>query len=151
MAAGGEIQPHEDVARLQQREKHALIGLGAGIRLHIGEAAGEQLAGALDRELFRDVDELAAAVIAPAGIAFGVFVGEHRALRLQNGAGDDVFGGDQLDFVALAAELQLDRARDFGVRVLEAGGKKRIGAYLRRGGGIVHGRTCRREGWLPRA
>ena len=43
-------------------------------------------AGALDRQVFRDVDELAAAVIAPPGIAFGVFVGQHRALRLEHRA-----------------------------------------------------------------
>ena len=42
MAARGEIEPHERVARLHQREKHRLIGLAAGIRLHIGESAVEQ-------------------------------------------------------------------------------------------------------------
>ena len=49
-----------------------------------------------------DVDELAAAVIAPAGIALGVFVGQHRALRLEHGARDDVLAGDQLDLRLLA-------------------------------------------------
>ncbi len=31
-----------DVARLQQRQEHGLVGLAAGIRLHIGEMAAEQ-------------------------------------------------------------------------------------------------------------
>ena len=51
--ACGEIEAHECVAGLHQREEHALIGLAAGIGLDVGEAAVEQLAGALDRELFR--------------------------------------------------------------------------------------------------
>ena len=67
-----------------------------------------------------DVDELAAAVIAPARIALGIFVGHHRALRFEHGAGDDVFGGDQLDFVALAAEFELDGAGDLRIAVGEA-------------------------------
>ena len=138
MAAGGEVEAHERVARLHQRHERALIGLAAGIRLHVGEAAAEQLAGALDRQLLGDVDELAAAVIAPAGIAFGVFVGHHRPLRLQHRARDDVFRGDQFDLVALTAELELDRPRDLRVGLGERGGKERIGAD-RRLGGDVHG------------
>ena len=63
-----------------------LVRLAAGVRLHVGEAAAEQLAGALDRELLGDVDELAAAIVALARIALGVFVGHHRALRLEHGA-----------------------------------------------------------------
>ena len=91
-----------------------------GIRLHIGEAAAEELAGPLDREVFGDVDILAAAVVALARIAFGVFVGHHRALRLHHGAGDDVFRGDQFDLVALAAEFLRDRAEKLGVARCEA-------------------------------
>jgi hypothetical protein len=45
--------------------------------LHIGEAAIEKPRGALDGERFDLVDISAAAVIAPARIAFGVFVGEN--------------------------------------------------------------------------
>ena len=76
-------------------------------------------------ELLGDVDELAAAVVALARIAFGVFVGHHRALRLEHGAGDDVLRGDQFDLVALAAELELDRAGDFRIGVGERTRKRR--------------------------
>ncbi len=75
------------------------------MRLDVGEGGAEQLAGALDGELFRDVDILAAAVVAPTGVTFGVFVCQHRALRLEHRAGDDILGGDQLDLVALAGEF----------------------------------------------
>jgi hypothetical protein len=71
-----------------------------------------------------DVDELAAAIIALARITLGIFVGHDRALRLEHGAGDDVFGGDQLDLVALATELVADRAEDLGISLLERGSKE---------------------------
>ena len=138
VASGREVEAHEGVARLHQGEEHALIRLAAGIGLDVGEAAVEQLAGALDRERLGDVDELAAAVIAPARIAFGVFVGHDRALRLEHGAGDDVFRGDELDLVALAAEFEFDRAGDFGVGGGERRRKERVRAD-RRLGGDVHG------------
>ena len=53
-----------------------LVGLRAGVRLHVGVFGAEQLLGAVDGELLGDVDVLAAAVVALAGIAFGVLVGE---------------------------------------------------------------------------
>ena len=75
--------------------------------LHIGEGAVEQALGPVDGELLDHVDVLAAAVIALAGIAFGVFVGEQRAGGVEHGLRDDVLGGDQLDLVLLAVQLVL--------------------------------------------
>ena len=57
VASGREVEAHEGVARLHQRQEHALIRLAAGIGLDVGEAAVEQLAGALDRQRLRDVDD----------------------------------------------------------------------------------------------
>ena len=71
-----------------------------------------------------DVDELAAAVIALARQALGVLVGEHRALRFQHRARDDVLRRDQLDLVALAAELLADRLGDLGIGLGERRRKK---------------------------
>ena len=132
MAAGGEIEAHEGVAGLQQRQEHRLVHLAAGVRLHVGEAGAEQLLGALDRQRLGDVDEFAAAVIARARIAFGVFVGHHRALRFQHRAADDVFGRDQLDLMALPAEFAPDRGGDLRIGLIERGGEERVG----RGGGL---------------
>ena len=95
--AGSEREPEKGVARLQGGEKRRLIGLRARMGLHVGEAAAEQRNRALDREPLGDIDILAAAVVAPAGVALGVFVGEHRALGLQHSAAHDVLGRDQLD------------------------------------------------------
>ena len=131
--AGGEIEAHERVAGLHQRQEHALVGLAAGVRLNVGEAAVEQDAGPLDRELLGDVDELAAAVIAPAGITLRIFVGHHRALRLEHRARHDVLRGDELDLVALAADFQLDRPGDLRIGLAERRGKERVRAGQRLG------------------
>ena len=87
------------------------------MRLDIGEAAVEQLLGAFDRQRFGDVDILTAAIVAPARIALGIFVGQHRALGLENGARHDVLRGDQLDLMLLAGELLGDRAGELGIAV----------------------------------
>ena len=108
MAAGGEIEAQEGVAGLHQRHERRGIGGRAGMRLHVREPAAEQLGNPFDRQRFGDVDVLAAAVIAPARQPFGVFVGQHRALRFEHRPADDVLRRDQLDLVALAAELLAD-------------------------------------------
>ena len=76
VAAFGQAHAHDGVAGLEQAEEHGLVGLRAGVRLHVGVAGAEQLLDAVDGQLLDDVDELAAAVVALAGIALGVLVGE---------------------------------------------------------------------------
>ena len=143
MAAGGEVEAHEGVAGLQQRQEHRLVHLAAGVRLHIGEGRAEQFFGALDRKGLSHVDPFAAAVVAGARITLRVFVGHHRTLCFQHGAADDVLGGDQLDLMALPAEFALDRIGDLGVGLGEAGGEEGIGRgrSLGAGGRRVHRRN----------
>src|SRR6185436_1098477 len=66
-----------------------------------------------------DIDVFAAAVIALARVAFGVLVGEQRALRREHGRAGVVLGGDQLDVVFLAARLLADGAADFRIGLLK--------------------------------
>jgi len=115
VATGVEAHPEDGVAGLQQRLEHALVGLAAGVRLDVGMGAVEELLRPVDGEVFRHVDILAAAVVALAGVAFRVFVGQDRALRLHHRAGDDVLGRDQFDLVALAAKLLAHRPEEFRV------------------------------------
>src|SRR4030095_13719372 len=79
----------------------------------------EELLGPLDRQALDDVDELAAAVVAPAGIALGVLVGHHAAGRLQHGAADEVLGGDQLQAEVLARALVGDGLVNLGIDGLQ--------------------------------
>ena len=113
--AGVEAEAHEGVARLHQRHERRLVGGRARVRLHVGEPALEERLGPLDRQHLGLVDELAAAVVAVAGIAFRVLVGEHGAGGLQHGARDEVLRRDQLDLVLLALQLAADDAGDLGI------------------------------------
>jgi hypothetical protein len=117
VAAVREREAHDRVARVEQGEVDGRVGLRAGVRLHVGVLGPEQLLGAVDRELLDDVDVLAAAVVALAGIALGVLVREHRALTLEHRLGHEVLGRDHLEGVLLPAELALDRLGDLGVDV----------------------------------
>src|SRR5262249_53535590 len=70
------------------------------------------------------------AVIALAGITFGIFVGEQRPGGIKHGLRDDILGGDQLDLVLLTLELVLDRAPHLWVGVLKMLGEKAASARL---------------------
>ena len=85
------------------------------MRLHIGGIRAKNLFGAVDGELLGHIDVFTAAVIAFAGIAFGVFVGELCALCLHHSRGGVVFTGDQLNMVLLAKVFCLNRCPEFGV------------------------------------
>ena len=145
VAAGGEIHAHEHVAWLHQGHEHGLVRLRAGVGLHVGELATEQRFGPVDRQPLDVVDLLAAAVVAPAWIALGVLVGEHRSLRLEHGARDDVLRRDQLDLPPLPREFPLDWGEQLRITLGEAGGEEGVGGVGVRRGGLAQGdslQTC---------
>ena len=120
MPARGEVHAKDRIAGLQKRGEHALIGLTARIRLHIGKVTAKERLRPVDGKVFGHIDELAAAVIAPAGIALGIFVRQHGPLRVHHRPADDVLGCDQLDLIALAGQFAGDRAKKLRV----AGGQR---------------------------
>src|SRR3546814_2852741 len=67
----------------------------------------------------------AAAIITLAGIAFGIFVGEDRALGLQHRRVDDVLRRDQFKLVPLAIELRGDSLVHRWIRLAELAAKER--------------------------
>src|SRR5262249_1093123 len=86
---------------------------------HIDMLRSEQLFRTLDRKIFDDVHEFASAVVASAGISFGVLVGKHRSGRLEHGAIRKVFGSNQLESGRLAAFFILNSGMDIGIHFLE--------------------------------
>jgi hypothetical protein len=68
MAAGIEVHAQYRLAGVGHGMKHRVVRLASGMRLHVGETAAEELAGALDRQLLDDVDIGGAAVIAASDI-----------------------------------------------------------------------------------
>ena len=85
-----------------------LIGLRSGVRLHVDVFGAEELLGAVARQVLDDVGEFAAAVVALAGIAFGVLVGEDAAGGFEHRFGGEVLAGDQLELGVLALGFVLD-------------------------------------------
>ncbi|MND58788.1 hypothetical protein D3C80_499570 [compost metagenome] len=127
VSPGIEVETHERVARLQEREEDGLVHLRTRVGLDVDEVDAEQLLGALDGKLFGDIDELAAAIITLARITFGILVGHDRALGFEHGARDDVLRCNQLDLVTLTTEFLLDRAKDFRVGFGERAGEECFG------------------------
>src|SRR5690606_27544780 len=99
---------------------HGLVGLRAGMGLDVGVVGAEELPGAVDGQLLRHVDVLAAAVVALAGVPLGVLVGELAALGLHDPRAGVVLAGDQLDVVLLAAVLGGDRRGQFRIVAFDA-------------------------------
>jgi len=135
VAAFGQAHAHDGVAGLQQAEKHRLVGLAAGVGLHIGEVGAEQGLQAVDGQLLDHVDMFTTAVVALAWVALGVLVGQLRTLRGHHGGRGVVFAGDELDVLFLALVLGLDGGPDLGVN-------KRKGGR----GTVEHGSPLRMKG-----
>ena len=71
-----EAQSHHRIPGLERREVRGHVRLRARMRLDVGVVCSEKAQRALDCKTLGDVDELAAAVVAPAGVALGVLVGQ---------------------------------------------------------------------------
>ncbi len=133
VAAVREVHAEHGVARLQQRQIHAHVGLRARVRLHVDVIGAEQRLGARDRQRFGDVHELAAAVIALARVALGVLVRHHRAGGFEHGGADEVFRRDQLQSVGLPAASRWRWPRRFPdrtARVCVTSGMRSCGIHI---------------------
>ncbi len=67
VAAGGDIHREDRITEFQEAKKHAGVGVGARMRLHIGEATVEEFLRAFDGERLDGVGEFGSAVIARKG------------------------------------------------------------------------------------
>ena len=115
VAAVRQVQAENRVAGLQHRRVGFHVGLRSGMRLHVGVLGAEELLGAVAGQVLDDVGELAAAVVALAGIALGILVGEHRARGFEHGFADEVLRGDQFQAFVLAAGFVVDGGGDLGI------------------------------------
>ena len=84
VAALAEVQAHEGVAGAEDRHRDRHVGLGAGVRLHIGPFGAVKRLQPVDGQLFDLVHDLATAVIALAGITFRIFVGADGSHGLEH-------------------------------------------------------------------
>ncbi len=115
-----ELEAEDLVALVDEGVQHSGVGRRTRVRLDVRVLGAVEGLDPLDGEGLGDVDLLAAAVVALAGVALGVLVGEHGALSLEHGPRDEVLGGDHLEGVALTRELAVEDCRDLGVDLGDA-------------------------------
>ena len=101
------VEPHgqDGGALLEQRLVHGQVGVGAGVRLDVGVLGAEEGGAAVAGEVLDLVDDVVAAVVAPARVPLGVLVGEDRAGRRHDRRRGEVLRRDQLQGRLLAVEL----------------------------------------------
>ena len=92
-----EVQTEEFVAGVQYGHKYGHVGLGSRVGLYVGPFGIENLFQPVDGKLFRLVYHLATAIVAFAGIAFGIFVGQTGTHGFHNLVTDKIFRGDKFD------------------------------------------------------
>jgi len=85
------------------------------VGLHVDVLAAEDLLGTIAGEVLNDVSVLAAAVVATAGVALGVFVGENGAGCLQHCFRNEVLTGNHLEALVLAEGFVIKSGGDVGV------------------------------------
>ena len=110
VAAVRQRHAHQLSAGRQHGHERGEVGLRTRVRLHVGVIGAEELLEAIDGELLDLVDDLAPAVVPPAGVPLGVLVGERRAHGIDDRPAREVLAGDQLQTVLLPAQLLVDRA-----------------------------------------
>ena len=136
VTAFGQAHAHDGVAGFQEGQENRFVGGRAAMGLHVGGFGAKDLFDAVNRQLFGNVDKLAATVITFAGVAFGIFVGELGTLRRHDGRRGVVFAGDQLDVVLLTLVFGLDGSKQLGIGLLdeniavEHGSPKRLRACM---------------------
>ena len=117
--AMSQIQTKHRVSRFERREVDRLIRLRTGMWLNIGKLRAEKFFGPIAGNVFNHIGKLATTIIATAGIALGVLVGEHATDRFHHGRTGIIFAGNQLQPVLLTRRLILDGLPDFVVLFLE--------------------------------
>ncbi len=117
VAALVEREAQDRVAALEQRVIDGHVRLRAGMRLDVDVLGAEELLRAIAGEVLRDIDDLAAAVVAAPGIALRVLAGENRPHRLEHGERRVVLRRDELEVRSGSAPpRRARRARSRGPR-----------------------------------
>ena len=106
------VQTHKGVARLQYGQQYGCVGLGTGVGLDVGVFCAKQLADTVNSQLFNLVNDLTAAVVAVARIAFRILVGKVAAHGFHDLVANKVLTGDELDAFQLALVLLLNQLKN---------------------------------------
>ena len=119
MTAGIQRHSQNRIMRLQQRHIHSGIGLRTGMWLHIDKPGVKQFLRPLNGQIFHHVHKLAAAIITPPRITFGILIGQDRPLRLQHRRRNNIFRGNQFNLVLLALQLVFNCGKNLSIFILQ--------------------------------
>ena len=119
VAAVGKVHAHYRVAGLKHGKEHGQVCAGARMGLNVAIFTAEELLQSVAREIFGYVDKLTAAVVAVAGVAFGIFICQVTARRGKHRGRDKIFAGDELYIALLARKFKLQRLGNFGVGLFD--------------------------------
>ncbi|OPX73389.1 MAG: hypothetical protein A4E43_01533 [Methanosaeta sp. PtaB.Bin005] len=84
VAAVSEVHAHDGIARVEYGEVGSHVGLGAAMGLDVNMLCAKELNAALSCQILGQVHAACAAIVAFAGIAFGILIGHDTALRLHD-------------------------------------------------------------------
>ena len=120
MAAVIEGHSHNRVARVDQSGVGRQIRDRTGVRLDVGMVGPEQLLGPVPRQFLDQVGDLLSLVVAFAGVAFRIFVGQAACGRRHHGPRDVVLRRDQSDRPALPGLFLAYQLIDLRIVVLKS-------------------------------
>ena len=104
----GQVHAEDGLPGLQCRHVNGHVGLCSGMGLHVGMIGAEQFLGPVDGQLLHHVGKLAAAVVAAAGVALRILVGEHAAGGLQDSLAHEILRGNEFQLVGLTPSFPID-------------------------------------------
>ena len=120
VAAVREVHAQHRVAGLQRGQIDGHICLRAGVRLHVRVLGAEKLLSRGQWQAARRCPRIRSRRnSASRRIAFGIFVGHHRAHRFEHRLGNEILRGDQLDAGGLAANFVANHCRNFRIHFVE--------------------------------
>ena len=107
-----EVKAEEGVASVEHRQEDGGVSLCAGVRLHVDPFGAEELLQPLNGQRFALVHHLATAIVALAGVSFGILVRQAAAHSLHDLVADEILRGDQLNTFQLTLMFAFDNLED---------------------------------------
>ena len=105
--------------------------------LHVGKVGTKKRLCALNRQRFCPINEFTATVIALAGVALGVFVGQHRALSLQHTGTAVVLRGNEFNVLLLPDGFSAHGGPQLGIKGFNGLGIA-VEVLRQMGGSLIH-------------
>ena len=121
VAAMREIHTKDGVTWFKPCEVRRDVCGGSAERLYVCMICTKEFLCALDSKRFYLVGVLLTAVVALAGIAFGIFIGKHGAHCFAHRFGNVVFGRDKFESFAFAFLLAFEKVVEFSIVGMNVG------------------------------